>query len=76
MAQSCRICGKIPVVGNQIARRGLPKRSGGIGLKTTGISKRKFRPNLQRVHAVLDGKRCRLMVCVKCLRSGRVRKVA
>ena len=72
--QSCRLCGKIPVRGNQIARRGLPKRTGGIGLKTTGITRRKFRPNLQKVHAVLDGRKCRIRVCVKCLRAGRVRK--
>lgn len=74
MPQSCRLCGKSPAVGNQITRRGLPKRTGGIGLKTTGITKRRFRPNLQRVHVVLDGKPCRVRICVKCLRAGRVRK--
>ena len=74
MPQSCFVCLKSPAVGNQIARRGLPKRTGGIGLKTTGISKRRFRPNLQRVHAVVEGRRCRIRVCVACLRSGRVTK--
>ena len=74
MPQSCYLCDKSPIVGNQISRRGLPKRTGGIGLKTTGISKRKFRPNLQRVHAVVDGRRCRIRVCAQCLRSGRVTK--
>ena len=74
MAQSCRLCGKSPVVGNQIARRGLPKRTGGIGLKTTGITKRRFRPNLQKIHVILDGRRCRVRVCVKCIRAGRVVK--
>ena len=74
MAQSCHVCGKSPLVGNQIARRGLPKRTGGIGLKTTGISKRRFRPNLQKVHALVEGRRCRIRVCAQCLRSGRVVK--
>ena len=72
--QSCAICGKAPSGGNQISRRGLPKYQGGIGLKTTGITKRRFRPNLQRVRAVVDGTRRRVRVCVKCLRAGRVQK--
>ena len=74
MPQSCRVCGKAPAFGNQISRRGLPKRTGGIGLKTTGISRRKFRPNLQKVRVILEGRRCRVRVCVKCIRAGRVRK--
>lgn len=74
MAQACHICKKSVVFGNQIARRGLPKRTGGIGLKTTGISRRKFRPNLQRIHILLDGKRFRARVCTKCIRAGRIRK--
>ena len=74
MAQSCRICGKSPVFGNQIARRGLPKRTGGIGLKTTGISRRKFRPNIQRIRVLMGGRRMRMNVCVKCIRSDRVQK--
>jgi large subunit ribosomal protein L28 len=74
MAQSCQLCGKSPVSGNQIARRGLPKRTGGIGLKTTGINKRWFRPNLQKIHVLLEGRRCRVRVCVKCIRTGRIVK--
>jgi large subunit ribosomal protein L28 len=34
--------------GNSITRKGLPKKSGGIGLNTTGISKRTFKTNAQR----------------------------
>ena len=74
MAQSCHVCGKKPVFGNQIARRGLPKRTGGIGLKTTGISRRKFRPNLQKIRVIVKGTRMRIPVCTKCLRAGRVLK--
>jgi hypothetical protein len=33
-------------VGNSIARRGLAKPKGGIGLKTTGVSRRRFKPKI------------------------------
>ncbi len=34
--------------GNKITRKGLPKKSGGIGLHTTGIARRTFKTNAQR----------------------------
>ena len=74
MARVCDICEKRTRVGGAIARRGLPKRKGGVGLKTTGHTKRKFFPNLQKVQ-VQDGKSVRRMtVCTRCIKSGRVRK--
>ena len=60
--------------GKSIARRGLPKKKGGVGLKTTGTSMRKFKPNLQRVRALVDGKVVRMRVCTGCIKSGRVTK--
>ena len=42
MSRVCEICGKGPAVGNVIVRKGSPKYKGGIGLHTTGISKRRF----------------------------------
>ena len=36
--------------GNQATIRGKAKYLGGVGTKVTGISRRKFRPNLQNVH--------------------------
>ena len=50
MAQECEVCGKKPALGNQVTHRGKAKYLGGVGTKVTGISRRKFRPNLQRVH--------------------------
>jgi large subunit ribosomal protein L28 len=47
MARRCPITGRGTSSGQQIARRGLPKKSGGIGLKTTGHTKRKFKVNIQ-----------------------------
>ena len=49
MERRCGICGKGPVSGNTVARRGSPKRKGGAGRKITGITKRTFKPNLQRI---------------------------
>ena len=72
--RACALCGKTVTFGNTIARRGLPKKKGGVGLKTTGITVRKFIPNLQRVKIVMNGTVRRLRVCTRCIKNGRVRK--
>lgn len=73
--KTCDICGKKPIVGNSIARRGLSKKSGGIGKKTTGITRRRFLPNLQKVRAVLaTGSVKSIKVCTSCLQAGKVQK--
>lgn len=73
MGMQCDICGKKPVLGNQIARRGKAKYLGGVGRKITGISRRTFRPNLQSIQIATDkGSVTRARVCVQCIRSGRV----
>ena len=74
MPYQCQICGKSTHFGNQIDRRGLPKAKGGVGLKITGKTRRKFRPNLQKVRVVVDKAVRRMYVCTACLRSGRVTK--
>ncbi|HXG08693.1 MAG TPA: 50S ribosomal protein L28 [Gemmataceae bacterium] len=74
MGQQCAICGKKPVKGYQYARRGKAKYLGGVGRKITGISRRKFRPNLQRIQVQLGGTVRRLRVCTQCIRSGRVQR--
>jgi large subunit ribosomal protein L28 len=75
MARVCDICEKRTRTGGSIARRGLPKRKGGVGLKTTGHTKRKYYPNLQKVRVqVADGGVRRLTVCTRCIKSGRIRK--
>ncbi len=75
MSKICEICGKRPVAGRTIVRRGLSKRKGGVGLKITGINPRRFLPNLKRVRAIVNGTHKRLLVCVKCLKAGKVTKV-
>ena len=74
MARRCDICGKGPIAGRNIARRGRAKRLQGAGRKITGVTKRTFRPNLQRIQAIVDGSPSRVKVCCQCLRSGKVTK--
>jgi large subunit ribosomal protein L28 len=74
MGMQCAICGKKPVVGNQIVRRGKAKYLGGVGRKPTGITKRQFKPNLQRIQVEMDGTVQRMRVCVQCIRSGKVKR--
>lgn len=74
MGMQCMVCGKKPALGNQIARRGKAKYLGGVGRKITGISRRAFRPNLQRIQVEVDGTVQRVRVCVSCIRSGRIKR--
>jgi len=74
MSRVCYFLGKKTVSGNSIARRGKAKYLGGVGLKTTGISKRKFKPNIQKVRAIIDGKVCRIRVSAKAIKMGLVQK--
>lgn len=74
MGMQCAICGKKPVLGNQYSRRGKAKYLGGVGRKVTGISRRKFKPNLQNIRVQIDGTVRQLRVCVQCMRSGRVQR--
>lgn len=46
MGRRCQVTGKIPRRGKTYAMRGIAKKKKGIGLKTTGITKRRFIPNL------------------------------
>ncbi|HMP72883.1 MAG TPA: 50S ribosomal protein L28 [Kiritimatiellia bacterium] len=74
MAKGCSICGKGVLTGNRIIRKGLPKKSGGIGLHTTGITRRLFKPNLQKIRAKIDGATKSVVVCSSCLKKGKVVK--
>ena len=76
MSRVCKICGKGVHSGGTITRRGLAKKKGGVGRKITGHTKRVFAPNLVTVKAKIKGVVKRVRVCAKCLRSGKVEKVA
>ncbi|HEX3727680.1 MAG TPA: 50S ribosomal protein L28 [Pirellulales bacterium] len=75
MAKHCEICGKAPVLGNRVTIRGKAKYLGGVGTKVTGISRRQFKPNLQRVRITTrTGTNASINVCTQCIRSGAVTK--
>ena len=74
MSRVCHFTGKKTHAGGSISRRGKAKYLGGVGVKTTGITKRKFKPNIQRVRAIVDGKVCRINVSAKAIRMGLVVK--
>ncbi|MCK5841433.1 MAG: 50S ribosomal protein L28 [Candidatus Fermentibacteria bacterium] len=61
MSWKCDICGKKPSVGNRVSH----------SVKRT---KHVFKPNLQSVHAIIDGRRKKIKACTTCIKSGRVIK--
>ncbi|MDE0030053.1 MAG: 50S ribosomal protein L28 [Deltaproteobacteria bacterium] len=63
MARRCTICGKGPSVGNNVSH-------------ANNKTRRRWLPNLQQVRARLNGAVKRIRVCTRCLRSGKVEKVA
>ncbi len=46
MPRRCQVTGKKPRKGRTYSIRGIAKKKKGIGLNITGISKRRFNPNL------------------------------
>ena len=75
MARVCEICNKRAQMGNSIETRGKAKYLGGVGTKITGITRRQFRPNLQKVRVAQDdGSAKSMKVCTQCIRSGAIRK--
>ena len=63
MANSCAVCGKGPQFGNKVSH-------------ANNKTRRRWDPNLQKVHAVVNGANKRVRVCASCLRSGKVTKAA
>ncbi|MBN1756664.1 50S ribosomal protein L28 [bacterium] len=61
MAKVCEICGKRPITGNNVSH-------------SHHKTKRRWKPNLQSVKAVIDGKVKTIKVCTNCIKSGKVVK--
>lgn len=61
MANVCEICGKGECSGMNVSHS---------NLKT----KRSWKPNIQRVKALVQGEIKRLNVCTRCLRSGKIQR--
>ena len=63
MARQCELCGKKPVTGSNISH-------------AHNVTKRRFKPNLQTVRTLYQGRVRRMLVCTACIKSGKVVKVA
>ena len=74
MPRVCYFTCKKTTFGNQITHRGKAKYLGGVGTKVTGITARKFKPNIQKVRAVVNGKIVRIKVSTRAIRQGLVTK--
>jgi len=74
MFKICAICGKKEAAGRIIVRKGLAKKKGGTGKKTSRVSKRTFFANLQKMRILIDNRPKRTYVCTRCIKKGRVQK--
>ena len=73
MGRECPVSGKKTSFGNHKTERGKAKYLGGVGKKTTGMSRRTFKPNLQRIHIWLPNGTTRYVrVATSVIRSGDV----
>lgn len=71
----CQITGRRPTTGGIVTYRGISKKAGGIGYQLVKVTKRKFRPNLQRIRVVLPtGEIKRMWVSAKAIKAGLVTK--
>ena len=61
MARRCELCGKGPLVGNNVSH-------------ANNKTKTRSLPNLRSVRAVVDGSVKHVRICTRCLKSGRVEK--
>jgi large subunit ribosomal protein L28 len=74
MPRVCHFTGAKTSSGHTIKRRGKAKYLGGVGIKTTSVRKRTFKPNLQTVDAMIDGSPKRVKASVRAIRQGLVVK--
>jgi large subunit ribosomal protein L28 len=63
MAKKCELCGKKPIIGNNVSH-------------AHNVTKRRFNPNLQNVRAFHEGQVKKMVVCTNCIKSGKVIKAA
>jgi len=74
MPRKCAFTGRKTHAGRSISRRGRAKHLGGVGRKITSRTRRTFKPNIQKVRAVVDGSVVRIKVSAKAIHSGLVHK--
>lgn len=71
MSKVCEVTGKKPARGYKYAIRGIAKKKKGIGLKVTGKTKRRFKPNLmkKRIWFGEENRFITLKLCSTALRT-------
>lgn len=74
MPRVCYFTGARTKVGRSLRYRGKAKYLGGIGRKVTSAAKRTFRPNLQTVTTMIDGKPKRIKVVTRIIKKGLIVK--
>ena len=60
---TCEVCGKRHMSGNKVSHSNIKTR-------------KRQSANVQKVRALVEGKVVRIKVCTRCIRSGKVTKVA
>lgn len=61
MSKVCSVCGKKPAAGRNVSH-------------SHRVTNRVFRPNIQKVTAVVDGHVRKINVCTKCMKAGKVKR--
>jgi large subunit ribosomal protein L28 len=74
MGAECYFTGKKTSRGMKRVWRGQAISKGGFGLKPTGITRRTFKPNLQEVTAMIEGRPTRVLASAKAIKQGLVVK--
>lgn len=74
MPRVCALSGKKTHIGRQYTRRGLAKAKGGVGKKITGKSPRTFKPNIQKIRVLVNGRTVRMKVAAKYIRRSLIVK--
>jgi large subunit ribosomal protein L28 len=59
MSKVCSVCGKAPAAGRNVSH-------------SHRVTNRIIRPNIQRVHAIVDGSVKQINVCTKCMKAGKI----
>lgn len=57
----CFVCGKQRMAGQNVSH-------------ANNVTKRVFKPNIQNVRALVNGRPKQVAVCTRCLRGGRIEK--
>jgi large subunit ribosomal protein L28 len=73
MPRVCHFTGRHTVAGWIKAEKG-KRKDGGVGNKVKSRTKRKVKPNLRKVRAMVDGKAVRIYASTKAIRMGLVVK--